>query len=179
MQSIDIQFGLVHDCIRACVYGDFIARKKPTKGAWPSLMDMCFSDSIITWNQLFGVRSQETHWSKFVSQLKIPQGEKLKPFSKEIITGYIEISDSEWTIFHDKMTATRNTRVAHFNIEQELESLPNITWALHSAYIYREWLMQVLEMQSRYGSTRSVTEQSTKWVLDHFYNEISDAYNGL
>jgi hypothetical protein len=179
MQKIDIQFGLVHDCMRACVYGGFLAKERPTKGAWPSLMDICYSDAIITWNQLFGVWSQETHWSKFDSQLKIPQGDKLKPFSKEIITDFIKISDNEWEAFHEQLTTTRNTRIAHLNIDQKLESLPNITWALHSAYIYREWLIQVLEMEKRYGSTRSITEQTSQHVQKHIYNEISNDYKGL
>lgn len=77
------------------------------------------------------------------------------------------------------MTTTRNTRIAHLNVDQKLELLPNMTWTFHSAYIYREWLIQVLEMKKRYGSTRGITEQTSQQVQEHFYNEINNDYKGL
>ncbi len=87
---IEVQFGLVHDCIRACIYADHIANAKPKEAAWLSIVDMCYSDAIISWNAIFGNNSQETHWEKLLEVLPPPLNSALKPFSKAIIFhGYI------------------------------------------------------------------------------------------
>ena len=161
------------------MYGDFLAQKKVQEGAWPSIMDMCYADAVISWNSIFGQRSQETHWSKFVSKITIPKNDKLKPFDRHVVIGYIETNEEEWTAFHTAMVNVRNTRIAHLNTNKDLHGLPNITWLLHSCFIYREWLIQALHLGNRLGYEIKITDQNTKEVIEGFKSQIANAYTGL
>lgn len=178
MNELEIQFGIIHDCMRGTIYGDFLGRKELSNSAWPSIMDMCYADAIISWNQVFGQRSQDTHWSKFVKKLKLPEGTKLKPFTKQIILDYLEITDEEWKIYHCSMVKMRNIRIAHINISESLD-VPNTTWALHCCYIYREWLIQALHILKENGLDIKITEDKSKQVLLTFKEQINNSYNGL
>ena len=145
VDRIEVQFGLAHDCIRACVYGNYIARRESARPAWLSIMDMCYADAVITWNQLFGTDSQHAHWKGFTALLPIPSGVPLKPFGREVICDYIGINEEQWTSYHTSMVRTRNNWLAHFDHRSLLADLPDLTWALHSAYIYRAWLLELLK----------------------------------
>lgn len=179
MNEWDQQFGLVHDCLRACVYGDFLAQERNQNGAWPSIMDMCYADAVISWNSVFGGDNNETHWKKFVSKISIPKEDKLKPFDKQMIIEYLGITDQEWKKFHKVMGDVRNTRIAHLNVKQNLHELPNITWAMHSCYLYREWLIQSLHLGNRLGYKIKIADQTTKQVVNEFKSQIKSAYTGL
>jgi hypothetical protein len=179
MSPIQQQFNIVHDCIRACVFFDHIYRQKPTNCAWHSLKGMCYSDAIITWNKLFGVWSQETHWKNFVSTIKIPVNGEFELFTKEKMIDAIEMTESQWDTFHQSMLDTRNTRVAHLNLTQEIDSLPKLKWVILSACFYREWLVQVLKKDKAIDFSKNIAEQSSSWVVNDFYEQIRAAYNGL
>ncbi len=179
MSPLQQQFNIVHDCIRSCVFFDHIHRQKPIDGAWLSLKGMCYSDAIITWNKLFGVWGQETHWKKFVPTIKMPVNGEFEPFTKEKMIDAIDMTESQWTTFHQSMKDTRNTRIAHFNLTQELNSLPNIKWVLLSACFYREWLVQAWEQDKPIDCSENDPEKCTNWIVKDFYKQIRLAFNGL
>lgn len=90
IDPLDVQFHLTHDCIRACVYADHIGRLKPKAMAWPSICDMLYADTVISWNALFGTATQETHWRVFTKDLVMPSGANLKPFGCQLL---VSLSD--------------------------------------------------------------------------------------
>ncbi|WP_192985544.1 hypothetical protein [Pseudomonas sp. EggHat1] len=174
IDPIEVQFGLVHDCIRACVYADHIHQVPNKKDAWLSIMDMCYSDAIMSWNTIFGTNSQETHWKKLAAALPVPKQSQLKPFDKAMIIDYLNISDGEWNEYYKRMVDFRNHRLAHFQhtiIEQEP---PNITWALHSAYLYREWLLSLLRAHQAAGVKMKITKTSGADMLALFKKQIEE-----
>jgi|TARA_R100000501_G_C2612296_1_gene106593 hypothetical protein len=174
------QFGLVDDCLRACVFGEYIwSQNPPEDSAWPALSDICYSDAIISWNQLFGQRSQETHWTKLVKNIEIPDGDKLKPFNKEMIITYLGIIEKEWEAFHKLMVDSRNTRVAHLNVGFSIYTLPNITKAMHTAYLYRDWLTEALHLGNRLGYNINVSQDRAKDAVEKYRELIANAYSGL
>lgn len=175
LHLIEQQFGLVHDCMRACVYGDYIERVAPKDEAWMSIRDMCYSDAIISWSSIFGVYSEETHWKKLVEQFECPKGERLRVFSSSSIEAYLGISHDEWQEFWKKVIDVRNHRIAHTVVSYRIEDLPNVTWLLSSSYIYREWLIELLKLGKRLGHDIKVTEQSSRWVIDNFKRQIREA----
>ncbi len=121
MNEWNQQFGLVHDCLRACVFGDYLTKKNSKHGAWPSIADMCYSDAVISWNSIFGVYSSETHWKTFVSKIEIPKGDELKDFNKDMIIEYLGITETTWGAFHKSMVDARNTRIVHLNTKQKIQ----------------------------------------------------------
>lgn len=173
-------FGLADDCLRACVYADFIQRQNPyPDSAWSAMRDLCYSDAVITWNQLFGQKSQETHWSKLTSQIQIPAGDKLKPFNKQMIIDFLEISEQEWIDYHDLMVNMRNKRVVHLVAEFPLETMPNISKAMHCCYLYRDWLTEALHLGNRLGHKLTISDQRAQDVVKIFESQIIHAYKGM
>lgn len=177
MHIIEQQFGLVHDCMRACVYADYINRNAPQGGAWESIKDMCYSDAIISWANIFGTDKEKTHWKKLVENFRFVNFDKIKVFSREMIVTYLDISEAEWVSFWKLVIKTRNKRVAHIDTEVRIENLPNITWLLQSAYLYREWLIELLKLGQRRGFAIKITEQSSTSVLEKFRSEIANIVN--
>lgn len=174
VDRLEVQFGLAHDCIRACVYCNYIAHRKSARPAWQSIMDMCYADALITWNQLFGSDSQHAHWKGFTALLPIPAGGPLKPFGKEVICNYIGINEEQWSSYHTSMVRTRNNWLAHFDHRLPLADLPNLTWALHSAYIYRAWLLELLKGYRAQGHAIVIDETPGDMVLKMFEEQIAE-----
>jgi hypothetical protein len=179
MNPLQQQFNLVHDCIRACVYCEHIHKQNTTSGAWLSLKGMCYSDAINTWNQLFGVWSQDTHWKKFVSILETDNYKGFDFFTKEKILDSLKISESQWSTFHQSMIDVRNTRIAHLNFSKKLDSLPNLEWVLLSACFYREWLVQTWKQGNGNSKSVNTEEQNTNLLVKKFYEQIRSAYDGI
>lgn len=178
MDIFTLHFGLIDDCLRACVFCDYIARQSPPKeSAWPAIADMCYSDAVLSWTKIFGQKSQETHWRKLAERIPIPPSENLKPFSKEIILSYLKINIEEWDAYHRSMLDMRNTRLAHMNVAYHLDDFPNITYALQSAYIYREWLTESLYLANRLGYKFNVSDDRAEDVVFRYKKLIEKAYN--
>ena len=171
---IEVQFGLAHDCIRACIYGDFIGRKEPKKAAWFSIMDMCYADAVLSWNQIFGSDSQPAHWKKLADRLPVPERSKLMPFGKGMVAEYIGVSIPEWEAFHAAMVVVRNTNLAHFDHKKPPPELPNLTWVLHSAYLYREWLLQLLREYKDQGYALNIDETTGPEILEMLRKQIAE-----
>lgn len=174
VDRIEVQLGLAHDCIRACVYGNYIARRKSDKAAWLSIMDMCYADAVVTWNQLFGTDSQHAHWKAFTALLPIPSGIPLKPFGKEVICAYIGIEEEQWSSYHAAMVSTRNSWLAHFDHRSPLADLPDLTWALHSAYLYRAWLLELLKAYRACGHNVVIDETPGEKILEMLEEQIAE-----
>lgn len=174
------QFGLVDDCLRACVFCDYIWRQNPPEdSAWPAISDICYSDAVISWNQVFGQRSQETHWTKLVHKIEIPTDDKLKPFKQEMIAMYLGVTETEWEEFHKLMVNARNTRIAHLNVGYKIKNLPNITKAMHTAYLYRDWLTEALHLGNRIGYNIKISQDRAKDAVKKYREIIARSYNGL
>ena len=171
---IEVQFGLAHDCIRACIFADHIARTNPKEDAWLSICDMCYSDATIAWNSLFGSNSQSSHWKKITESLPIPSSSKLKPFGLLMILEKLGATEVEWKAYHKSLVDFRNNRLAHFRTEVSSVEQPNITWMLDSACLYREWLIQLLRAQQREGKNIKVTETTQEEMLAMFRRQISE-----
>ena len=171
---IDVQFGIVHDCIRACVYADHIGRLREKQDAWWSIGDMCYADAVISWNHIFGTNSQKSHWKGFAELVPIPDGSKLKPFCKEMIADFLKIQVEEWCGYHKAMVEARNDLLAHFDHKTAVRKLPNITWAMHSAYLYRSWLIGLLKEYQQRGQNIKITSETGPEVLDMFRKQIAD-----
>lgn len=171
---IDIQFGLVHDCVRACIFADHISRTKPKEVAWLSIADMCYADAIISWNAIFGTDSQDSHWKKHAQLFEVPDGSKLKPFGLEMILAYLKTTKEQWRLYHTKLVAYRNDRLAHFSLKSPDPDPPDLTWALKSACLYRRWLTDVLRAQKSAGKEFDVTSTTEAEMLALFKTQISE-----
>lgn len=174
IDPLDVQFHLTHDCIRACVYADHIGRLKPKAMAWPSICDMLYADAVISWNAIFGTTSQETHWKVFTKALVMPSGANRKPFGINVIIDYLKTTPEKWTDFHGAMVDLRNKRLAHFDPTVVREDFPNLTWTMHSAYLYREWLLSLLRARQQAGESIKVTDTTGPKMLEVFKNQISE-----
>ena len=174
VDPLEVQFHLVHDCVRSCVFADHIARLMPAAEAWPSICDMCVSDAIMSWNAIFGTTSQETHWKKLVESRPLPAPSTLRPFGKDLIVEYLKTTPDEWEKYHASMVDFRNTRLAHFNHAVVRERIPDITWALHSAFIYREWLLSLLRAHQSAGRKISITKTTGEEMMEIFKRQIAE-----
>ena len=174
IDPLEVQFGLAHDCIRACIYGNYIAKSNIKKDAWLSILDMCYSDAIISWNAIFEANSQNSHWKKLVMKAPAPERSTLKPFCKTMIIEYLETTETEWDSYHAMMVDIRNNRLAHFNHLKDIAEPPNITWALHSAYLYREWLLSLLRAYQKSGLPIKISETTGKEMLTIFNSQIEE-----
>ena len=140
LDPLVVQFNLIHDCIRACIYADYIGQKKDKEDAWQSIEDMCYSHAVISWNQIFGSNSQNAHWKTFVERLPVQDRSNLKPFSKQIIIEHLKILPDEWEKYHRAMVKARNKWLVHFDHKLR-PALPKLIWAQNSCYLYRDWLL--------------------------------------
>jgi hypothetical protein len=174
IDPLEIQFHLVHDCVRACIYADFIARNKPKGAAWLSICDMLYSEAVISWNAIFGTNSQDSHWKNMIKKLPIPNNSNIKPFCKDMILDYLKTDAVEWEKYHASMVDFRNKRLAHFDFKVVREEFPNFTWAMNSAYLYREWLISLLLEYRKTGKDIAVTETSGEAMVALFKSQISE-----
>jgi len=174
VDPIEVQFSLAHDCIRACIFADHIGRTKPKEDAWLSICDMCYSDAIMSWNAIFGTNSQSSHWKKITESLPIPRDSNLKPFGLAMILDCLSATEEQWKKYHQDLVNFRNDRLAHFRTEASSVDAPNITWALHSACLYREWLIQLLRAQQSAGKNIKITETTQQEMLDMFRRQIAE-----
>ena len=174
IDPLEVQFHLVHDCIRACVYADYIARKSPKKDAWISIGDICYSEAIMSWNSIFGTNSQESHWKKLVAKIPLPARSPLKRFGKTMIVEYLGTTEPVWEQYHASLVNFRNDRLAHFNHNIVREDVPNLTWAMRSACLYREWLLSLLRAHQAAGSDLKVTETTGEIMLAMFNAQIAE-----
>ncbi|GAB0153227.1 hypothetical protein MnBA_26270 [Marinobacterium sp. BA1] len=147
--------------------------------AWFAIGDMCYADAVISWNQLFGQRSQETHWSRLTEKIKIPEGDKLRPFGRDMIIEYLSISNEEWVRYHKEMVDMRNMRIAHLNLSQTVDVIPNLTKAMRCSYLYRDWLTEALHLGKRLGIDINISSQRAKDASEIFRSQIHNAYNGI
>jgi len=85
VDPIDLQLHVVHDCIRACIYADHMARQKRPELAWISLCDICYAEAVISWNGIFGTDAQPSHWKQLLELLPVPEFSDLRPFSSDVI----------------------------------------------------------------------------------------------
>lgn len=171
---IAVQFGLIHDCIRACVFCDYIMRKQEKQDAWWSIADMSYADAIVSWNGIFGVNSQESHWKKFTKQEAIPSESKLKPFSTELLLQHLGMSSNEWKKYWRTMTQMRNKRLAHLDHGFSMKSYPNITNAMHSACFYRTWLRTLIEEQQKFGESIAFDGPTNDELIQLFRSQIEE-----
>ncbi|MCU8091650.1 hypothetical protein L5M18_08745 [Shewanella sp. SM20] len=180
MDIFSQQFQIIDNGLRGCVFGDYIVRNNTDNDhAWGSIMNMCYAEAVISWNQIFGQTSQETHWSKLVSQITIPPGDKLKIFNKEMILKYLKISEDEWVKYHQSMVDFRNVRIAHLNIQHTIEVIPDITKAMHCLYLYREWLTEVLHFGVRQGFNIKICNDKAADTVRCYKEQIHKAFNRL
>lgn len=174
LDPIEVQFNLIHDRIRACIYADHIGRKAAKADAWWSIGDMCYAEAVIGWNGMFGTDAQKSHWKKFLDRLPVPEQSRLKPFGSEIIISALEISEDEWSAYHSSMVRARNNWMAHFDCDVPLEPFPNLTWAVHSCYVYRGWLLALLGEHNEQGAELAITETTNKDAHERFKAEIAE-----
>lgn len=173
VDPIEVQFNLVHDCIRACVYVEHIASTSSKNNASLSILDMCHSEAIIYWNQIFGTDSQQAHWKKLSEKLPIPANAKLKPFGRAMVIDSLNITEDQWKKYHQEMVGFRNNRLAHFDVAVWYESPPNLDWALQSAHLYREWLLDLLRAYQAEGRDIGISKTTGEQMLDLFRSEIA------
>lgn len=173
IDPLDVQFHLVHDCIRACVYADYIGRAKVKKDAWFSIADMCYSDAILSWNHIFGTNSQQSHWKKLVGNVPLPARSPLRSFGREMIIDYLKTTGNEWDRYHARMVEFRNDRIAHFDHTVVRDDLPNTSWALRSSYLYREWLLSLLRAHQASGRPIKITQTTGEEMLAVFKAQIA------
>ena len=174
VNQLEVQFDLTHDCIRACVYADYIARVQPRGDAWPSICDTLYADAILSWNHLFGTNSQESHWKKWVERAPVPTGSRLKPFAASMIAQCLNTTLDDWAAYHAQLVDLRNNRIAHFDWKVAQNNLPNLTWAMHSAYLYRDWLLQLLQAYRDSGIALSIADMSSRAMLEMFKTQIAE-----
>lgn len=172
IDPLAVQFGLIHDCVRACVFGDYIMRRRDKLDAWWSIADMCYSDAVLSWNGIFGVDSQESHWKNFTKQESIPINSKLNPFSADLLLRHLGMSCSEWSSYWKTMTQVRNKRLAHFDHRVSMSDYPNVTKALHSACFYRLWLKSLVEEKNKFGEGVAFDGPTNDEMINLFRSQI-------
>lgn len=74
------------------------------------------------------------------------------------------------------MVHFRNTRLAHFNYKLVHEEIPNLRWAMHSVYFYREWLLPLLRAQQQIDRNIKLTETKGPAMLALFKNQIAEIF---
>jgi hypothetical protein len=178
MKKVDIdplavQFALAHDCIRACIFADHINKINPKASAWLSLSDMCYSDAIMSWNAIFGMDSQDSHWKNLVAKVSLPRDSPLRPFHRNMIVSHLNTTEKAWTQYHQRMTEFRNKRLAHF-VHIPVGDPPNITWALDSACLYREWLMSLVRAYQVAGFSVRISQTTGHEMLEKFRTQITE-----
>lgn len=173
IDPIVVQFNLVHDCIRACVYVEHIARVSAPCNAWISILDMCNSEAIISWNQIFGSDSQQAHWKKLSDALPIPTNGRPKPFEKAMVIDALNITEDQWSRYWKDMVAFRNNRLAHFDYCIRHENTPDLAWALQSACLYREWLLDLMSAYQAEGYDIGISKTTGEQMLQVFRIEIA------
>jgi hypothetical protein len=134
---------------------------------------MCYSEAIISWNQIFGTDSQSAHWKKLSEALPIPANAKLKPFGKAMVIGDLNITKDQWSKYHKDMVTFRNNRLAHFDYCIRHEIPPNLTWALQSACLYREWLLDLLSAYQAEGHEVGISKTTGEQMLQVFRSDIA------
>lgn len=174
IDPIKVQFHLAHDCVRACIYVEHIASLNALSNAWVSVHDMCYSEAIISWNQIFGTDSQQAHWKKLSETLPIPPNAKLKPFGMAMIIEGLNITEVQWRKHHQEMVNFRNNRLAHFDFCIQDENPPNLTFALQSACLFREWLLDLLRAYQTEKPVVGISNITGKQILQLFRNEIAE-----
>jgi hypothetical protein len=172
IDPIEVQFHLAHDCIRGCIYVEHINNVSSKSRAWVSISDMCYSESVVSWNQIFGTNSQNAHWKKLLTALPIPVGADLEPFRMVMVTGRLNITEGQWKRYHKEMVDFRNSRLAHFDFSIHYKDRPSLTWALQSACLYREWLLELLRVYKAQGHSIGITETTEEQMIQLFRNEI-------
>lgn len=172
-EDLKIQFGLTHDCVRACVFFDHIVRVRPQAEAWISFVDICYTDAVLTWTQLFGSNGEETHWKHFLSKFdNLP--ENLRRFSSDRVCAYLEIEMNQWEAFHARMVNARNKRLAHIDRFYEMKDFPGLDWAARSCYIYREWLLLLLNEVTEPNSDPQKEPHSGPEMIALFQRQIAE-----
>ena len=174
VDPVDVQLHLVHDCLRACVYADHIARRGRPETAWLSLSDVLYAEAVICWNGLFGSYGQPSHWTQLTERLPVLDESNLRPFSAEIITEHLEVSTAEWGQYHRAMMDARNDWLAHFNWKAGVISPPSLSWAFQSACLYRTWILSLLQEYRAQGVDIEITETTSRDVADQFRGQIAE-----
>jgi hypothetical protein len=172
--DIDVQEGLICDCIRAIVFCDYIYRKRPEKRGWMSIMDMCYADAVVSWCSLFGQNSQESHWRRFLESLNPTNGWAYELFSTDFILSRLKISEREWSDYHSKMVRFRNVRLSHVNINQEIANLPRLDTALKVVCLYRDWFNGLLLAANEFGYQFKIENERTEDVILEYRGLIAE-----
>lgn len=147
-------------------------RKKEKLDAWWSLGDMCYADAVLSWNGIFGMDSQESHWKNFTKREAVPEKSKLKPFSTDLLIQHLNMSPNEWADYWRTMTQMRNKRLAHLDHGFSMQDYPNITNALHSACCYRTWLRSLIEERQKFGESIAFDGPSNDEMVELFRSQI-------
>lgn len=134
---------------------------------------MCYSEAILSWNQIFGSDSQQAHWKKLSEALPIPTEAKLKPFGMAMVVDCLNITQDQWKRYHKEMVDFRNNRLAHFECCARHENSPNLTWALQSSCLYRGWLVDLLSAYQAEGYEVGISETTGEQMLQIFRNDIA------
>lgn len=161
-----IQFGLADDCIRSCTYLDRITRCRLANGSlpefWEPLWGILYADSINSWCQLFGTKSNESHWSGFIKDFNLDDGTCVVPiFGPELITSYLRIEQRDWEIYHREVLNFRNKRTSHIDHNWTAGRFPDLEWALRVCALYRDWLADFFTAWPKTSSVTNVAVRST------------------
>ena len=105
--------------------------------------------------------------------LPIPEGAELEPFGLGKIVKNLKVSEEEWNIYHRTMVNFRNARVAHVDFTARHNERPDLTLALESACLYREWLLELLRAFKTAGHDIDISEITTEQTKDLFRREIA------
>jgi hypothetical protein len=76
------------------------------------------------------------------------------------------------------MVTTRNKRLAHIDQFYELEDFPGLDWAARSCYIYREWLLMLLNEASEPNSDPNKEPHSGPEMIELFVRQIGEICPG-
>jgi len=169
LQLIRMQFNLLHDCIRSIIYFRHIADQNPSETAWIYIKDVLSDHLVQSWCKVFGRYGENTHWKHITEaeEVKI----LIEPFSKEKILKAVRMSENEWHSYHQEMLVARDEFFAHFDISSMTLHYPNLEPALQSAIIYREWLIELLNLAITKGLNIINKAIPTETMLQHFKEE--------
>ena len=104
----------------------------------------------------------------------MPASSRLRPFDGSMIVQYLKTTPARWAEYHRRLVGLRNDRLAHFDPKGGKDELPNLTWAMHSAYLYREWLILLLRAYRESGVDIQITDTSSNAMLMLFKQQISE-----
>ena len=99
--------------------------------------------ALIAWCKVFGSRKEDLHWTKIPIGKTAEQAREDFRFRVLSRTGFTQ---EQWEDYQKKILTMRDKYVAHLDVKNPITtSIPLFDEALQVAYVYQEWVRQIIK----------------------------------